>query len=79
MILPSINRADKPHGSSTRMVTIDQLRQLVALQAEDEVLWSPAARIDTAYAQQALRYLTRAIEGEWTFEQAKDAIQEMMP
>lgn len=58
---------------------IEQLRELVAIQAEDEVLWTPAARIDTAYVQQALRYLTRAIEGEWTCEQAKEAIQEMMP
>ena len=61
------------------MTTIEQLKQLVAIQAEDEGLWAPAARIDTAYAQQALRYLTRAIEEEWTFEQAKRAIQEMMP
>ncbi len=58
---------------------ISQLRELVAIQAEDEVLWSPAARVDTAYTQQALRYLTRAIEGEWSFEEAREAIQEMMP
>lgn len=61
------------------MANVEQLRQLVAIQAEDETLWSPATRIDTAYIQQALRYLTRAIEGEWTFEQARDAIREMMP
>ena len=61
------------------MSTIEQLRELVAIQAEDDVLWAPAKQIDQAYAQQALRYLTRAIEGEWTFEQAKEAIQEMMP
>lgn len=60
-------------------MTVEQLKELVAIQAEDGALWAPAARIDTAYAQQALRYLTRAIEGEWTFEQAKEAIQEMMP
>lgn len=63
------------HGNAT----IEQLRELVAIQAEDDALWAPAARIDTAYAQQALRFLTRAIEGEWTFKQARDAIQEMMP
>jgi hypothetical protein len=60
-------------------MTLEQLRELTALQAEDDALWAPAKRIDTAYAQQALRYLTRAIEGEWTFEQAKEAIHEMMP
>jgi hypothetical protein len=59
--------------------TIEQLRELTALQAEDEALWAPAARIETAYAQQALRYLTLAIEGSLTFELAKEAIQEMMP
>lgn len=60
-------------------VTIKQLRELVAIQAEDDALWAPATRIDTAYAQQALRFLTRAIEGEWTFEEARVAIRDMMP
>ena len=60
-------------------MTIEQLRQLTAIQAEDDALWAPATRIETAYVQQALRYLTLAIEGEWTFEQAKSAIAEMMP
>jgi len=60
-------------------VTIEQLRELVAIQAEDEALWAPAGRVETAYAQQALRFITRSIEGEWTFEQARDAIQDMMP
>jgi hypothetical protein len=60
-------------------MTIEQLRELVAIQAEDDALWSQADRIETAYTQQALRYLTRAIEGEWTFEEARDAIREMMP
>jgi hypothetical protein len=59
--------------------TIKQLRKLVAIQADDPALWAPASRIETAYAQQALRYLTRAIEGELTFEQARAAIKEMMP
>ncbi len=61
------------------MTTIEQLKQLVSIQAEDDALWAPAGHIETAYVQQALRYLTLAIEGEWTFEQAEEAIQEMMP
>lgn len=61
------------------MITIDQLRELVAIQAEDECLWDTSATIGEAYIQQGLRYLTRAIEGEWTFDQAREAIQEMMP
>lgn len=60
-------------------MTIEQLRELTAIQAEDECLWGQPARVETAYTQQALRYLTRAIEGDWTFEEAKVAIQEMMP
>lgn len=59
--------------------TIEQLRELVAIQSEDELLWAPSERIATAYAQQALRFLTRAIEGEWTFEEARDAIRDTMP
>lgn len=61
------------------MTTIDQLRELTALQAEDEVLWEPAARIETAYVQQALRVLTAAIEGQIDFDTAKLAIQDMLP
>lgn len=57
-----------------------QLRELVALQAEDAALWDTAGvRIETAYVQQGLRFLTHAIEGTWTFEQARDAIKEMQP
>ena len=59
--------------------SIDQLRELTAIQAEDDALWGQSQSIETAYCQQALRFLTNAIEGEWTFEQARDAIQEMMP
>jgi len=59
--------------------TLDQLRELTAIQAEDECLWADPEHIETAYAQQALRYLTMAIEGEWSFEKAKAAIEEMMP
>lgn len=59
--------------------SLEQIRELVALQAEDDGLWAPAASIEAAYTQQALRYLTSAIEGEWTFEQAREAIKEMMP
>lgn len=60
-------------------ITVEQLRELVAIQAEDEVLWAPANSIETAYTQQALLNLTRAIEGEWDFEFAKNAIREIMP
>ena len=60
-------------------ITIDLLRELVAIQAEDDALWAPATHIETAYAQQALRFLTRAIECEWTFDEARDAIRDMMP
>jgi hypothetical protein len=59
--------------------TIEQIRELVALQAEDEALWAPATHAETGYTQQALRYLTRAIEGEWSFEKARTAITDMMP
>lgn len=60
-------------------MTIEDLRALTALQAEDDALWAPATRIETAYTQQALRHLTDAIEGKVTFEQARNAIKEMMP
>lgn len=60
------------------MITLEQLRELVALQAEDEGLWAPARYIETGYAQQCLRYLTRAIEGEWTFDQAREAIKDCL-
>jgi hypothetical protein len=58
---------------------VAQLRELVGIQAEDDALWAPATYIETAYTQQALRYLTHAIEGTWTFEEARAAIQDMMP
>lgn len=61
------------------MATLEQLRELTAIQAEDDALWIEAQRVETAYVQQALRYLTYAIEGTWSFEEARDAIQEMMP
>lgn len=60
-------------------MTLDQLRELTALQAEDDALWASATNIEAAYTQQALRFLTRAVEGNWTFEEAKAAIKEMMP
>lgn len=59
--------------------SIEQLRNLTELQAEDDALWADATHIETAYAQQALRYLTFAIEGVWSFERTRDAIREMMP
>lgn len=58
--------------------TLEQLKELVAIQAEDVCLWHiDGVSIFEAYAQQALRYLTRAIEGEWSFDEAKAAIKEM--
>jgi hypothetical protein len=61
------------------VITIEQLRELVALQAEDEALWVVGVHIETAYVQQGLRYLTRAIEGEWTFEHAKAVLEDLRP
>jgi hypothetical protein len=60
-------------------VRLRQLRELVALQAQNEALWCVGVPIGEAYVQQALRYLHRAIEGEWAFEQAREAIKEMAP
>jgi hypothetical protein len=61
------------------MITVGQLRELVALQAEDEALWSHGVHIETAYVQQGLQWLTHAIEGSCSFEQCRDAIKEMQP
>jgi len=62
------------------VISLEQLRELVALQAADEALWcTDRIHIETAYVQQGLRWLTNAIEGTWTFEQARDAIKEMQP
>lgn len=62
------------------MITIEQLRELVAIQAEDEALWNTeGVRIETAYIQQGLRYLTNAIEGEWTFEHTKAVLEDLRP
>lgn len=58
---------------------IKQLRALTALQAEDEALWSGATHIETAYTQQALRLLTRAVEGDISFDAAVAAMREMAP
>ncbi len=61
-------------------ITIEQLRELTALQAKDDGLWNVLGMtIGEAYIQQGLRYLTRAIEGDWTFEEAREAMQELMP
>lgn len=73
---PIMLREITPPGGE--MITIEQLRELVALQAEDEALWAPAVRIETAYVQQGLRWLTHAIEGKWSFEDAREAIKETM-
>lgn len=58
-------------------VNIESLRTLTALMAEDKVLWDQFRDVHVAYVQQALRYLTHYIEGEWTFKQAHDALREM--
>ena len=60
-------------------LTIEQLRKLISIQAEDDALWAPARYIETAYTQQALRYLTHAIEGTMTYEEVENFIREMMP
>lgn len=60
-------------------LTIEQLRKLVSIQAEDDALWAPATYVETGYTQQALRYLTHAIEGTMSFEEVENAIREMMP
>lgn len=60
------------------MVTIEQLRELTALQAVDCCLWEPRT-VTEAYITQGLRYLHNAIEGTWTFEQAKAAIEDLVP
>lgn len=60
------------------MVSIEQLRELTALQAEDIAIWDTiGVSVETAHVQQALRHLTRAIEGDWTFERARQEIEEM--
>lgn len=60
--------------------TIEDARLLCHLMAEDAALWdTEGVRIETAYVQQGLRYLTRYIEGEWTYAQAYDALKEMQP
>lgn len=59
--------------------TIEQLRELTDLQARDEALWAPGLHIETAYVQQALRYLTRVIEGGWSIDEGREAMKEMQP
>jgi hypothetical protein len=58
--------------------TLDQLRELTAIQAEDDALWDIHPRsIETAYIQQGLRFITNAIEGTWTFEETKAALEDL--
>jgi hypothetical protein len=47
------------------------------MMAEDPGIWDTAVHAETAYVQQALRYQTRYIEGEWSFKQTYDALREM--
>lgn len=59
-------------------VTIHQLRELTALQAMDDCLWDACgATVGEAYIQQGLRWLTKAVEGECSFDEARAAIKEM--
>lgn len=61
-------------------ITIEQLRELVAIQAEDVALWDTfGVSIETAYVQQGLRYLTNAIEGDWTFEHTREVLEDLKP
>ncbi len=60
------------------MITVEQLRELTAIQAEDDALWDPRT-VTEAYVVQGLRWLTNAIEGTWTFEQAKAALEDLRP
>jgi hypothetical protein len=59
-------------------ITIEQLRELTAMQAEDGALWGPARSVEMAYVQQGLRWLTNAIEGTWTFEETKAALEDLL-
>ena len=60
------------------MITVDQLRELTAIQAEDDALWDPRT-VTEAYVVQGLRYLTNAIEGTWTFEYTKAVLEDLRP
>lgn len=59
-------------------IILDNLKELTAMQADDVCLWQNES-IEAAYVAQALRILHSAIEGDMTFDQAKAAINEMMP
>ena len=62
----------------TATITLEQLRKLTAIMADDEALWDPRT-VTEAYIVQGLRYLTLAIDGSWSFEVAADALKEMQP
>ena len=61
-----------------KTITVEQLRELTAIQADDWALWAPRT-VTEAYITQGLRYLTNAIEGTWTFEQTKAALKDLRP
>jgi hypothetical protein len=71
--------SNAPSHPTTDPISIDSLRHLTELMAEDSILWHPDVSIHTDYVQQALRYLTDYIEGGLTFQQAYDALKEMQP
>jgi hypothetical protein len=60
------------------MITVEQLRELAAIQAEDCALWDPRT-VTEAYITQGLRYLHNAIEGTWTFEHTKAVLEDLRP
>ena len=62
----------------TETITLEQLRKLTAIMADDHALWDPRT-VTEAYIVQGLRYLTLAIDGSWSFEVAADAMKEMQP
>jgi hypothetical protein len=73
-------RTEKPSSKPTGEVrTIERAAKLTALMAEDEALWAGGVHIETAYVQQALRYLAHYIEGDWTYKQTRAALKEMQP
>jgi len=67
-------------SNSEDLCDIEGLRELCALMALDCALWdTEGVRVETAYVQQALRLLTKAIEGEIGFNDAYDTLKEMQP
>ncbi len=75
--MPTTSPQGKIQRKQATPATLEQLRELVAIQARNEGLWAPAVHAETAFVQQQLRHLTRAIEGDWPFEQTRAAIEDI--